>query len=101
MANRVDLQNLLEELLGSKNIYYNPPTTLKMNYPAIRYNLSTIQSTHANDRKYSNQKRYDLIVICKESDPEVVDKLLELPYCSFNTHYKSDNLNHYSLTLYW
>lgn len=101
MANRVNLQNLLEELLGSKNIYYNPPTTLKMNYPAIRYNLSIIKSTHANDRKYSNQKRYDLIVICKESDPEVVDKLLELPYCSFNTHYKSDNLNHYSLTLYW
>lgn len=101
MANRYDLDDLLMQIHKGGYVYYNPPTNIRMNYPAIRYNLSSISSQYANDRKYSNKKRYDLVVICEESDPEVVDALLELEYCSFNTHYKSDNLNHYSLTLYW
>lgn len=101
MATRTELQSLLEELNGSINVYYNPPATLKMEYRAIRYKLNNIQNEHANDKRYFNKKRYDLIVISKESDPDVVDKLLELPYCSLSTPYKSDNLNHYPLTLYW
>ena len=37
MANRLDLQALLEDLLGSRNVYYQPPESVKMNYPAIVY----------------------------------------------------------------
>ena len=39
MANRLDLQALLEDLLGSRNVYYQPPESDKMNYPAIVYAL--------------------------------------------------------------
>lgn len=101
MASRLELQSKLEELLGSRNVYYNPPTNLKMEYDCIRYSLSDIQTNSANDIKYVKTKRYNLIVISRNSDPEVVDKILDLPYCSFDNHYKADNLNHYSLTLYW
>lgn len=101
MASRLELQTKLEELLGSRNVYYNPPTNLKMEYECIRYSLSTIRSEYANDAKYSNMKQYDLIVISRVSDPEIIYKLLELPYCSIGTPYKADNLNHYPLTLYW
>lgn len=100
-ASRLKLQSMLEELLGSRNVYYNPPTNLRMEYDAIRYSLGTIQTKHANDAKYSKMKRYELIVITRNSDPEIVDKLLDLPYCSMGTPYKADNLNHYPLTLYW
>ena len=34
---RLELHALLVELLGSTNVYYEPPETLKMSYPAIRY----------------------------------------------------------------
>lgn len=101
MASRLELQTKLEELLGSRNVYYNPPTNLRMEYDCIRYSLGTIQSEYANDAKYSKMKRYELIVISRVSDPEIVDDLLELPYCSMGTPYKADNLNHYPLTLYW
>ena len=37
MKNRIELQTLLEELLGSKNVYYQPPNNLSMSYPAILY----------------------------------------------------------------
>ena len=101
MASRLELQSKLEELLGSRNVYYNPPTNLRMEYDCIRFHLSTVQSEYANDVKYKNMKRYELMVIARTTDPEIVDRLLELPYCSMGTAYKADNLNHYPFTLYW
>lgn len=101
MASRLDLQNKLEELLGSRNVYYQPPESLKMNYPAIVYSKNTIDTRKANDSTYLRRTRYDIVVISKLPDNPVIDKLLELPYCSYDRQYKSDNLNHDSLTLYY
>ena len=39
MAPRLDLQKLLVELLGSDNVYFQPPPSVQMNYPAIVYKL--------------------------------------------------------------
>ena len=47
MASRLDLQSKLEKLLGNKNVYYQPPESLKMEYPAIRYSRSDIDSKYA------------------------------------------------------
>ncbi len=101
MGTRSELQLKLEELHESRNVYYNPPASLLMNYDAIRYSLSSIQSDYANNIKYRNMKCYDLIVISKRPDPEVVDKILELPYSSLGRPYVADNLHHYPITLYY
>ena len=101
MANRLELQSLLEELLGSKNVYYQPPESIKMQYPAIRYSKKTISSTYANNTKYSMQDCYELIVISRLPDNPVIKKLLELPYCSYDRPYVADNLNHDVLTIYY
>lgn len=101
MADRIELQSLLEELLESRNVYYQPPESTKMSYPAIKYSKSTIRSTYANDRKYGTRDCYQLIVISKLPDDPVIKKLLELPYCSYDRHYIADNLNHDSLTIYY
>ena len=101
MANREELQSTLESLLGSRNVYYNPPQNLEMKYDAIRYSLSNIQSKYANNIKYSKMKCYDLIVISKRPDPAVVDKILEMPYSSLNRPYVAENLHHYPITLYY
>ena len=37
MADRKALQADLEQLIGSRNVYYQPPENVKMNYPAIVY----------------------------------------------------------------
>ena len=101
MASRLELQSKLEELLGNRNVYYQPPEDLKMEYPAIRYSLSTIQSRYADNAKYSNFNRYDVIVIDKRPDNKVIQKILELPLSSFDRHYVSNNLNHDSIILYF
>ncbi len=101
MADRLELQSLLEELLGSKNVYYQPPESVKMQYDAIRYSKKQIDVSHADDRKYSMQDCYELIVIARRPDHPVIKKLLELSYCRYDRHYVADNLNHDVLTIYY
>ena len=101
MASRIDLQSLLERLLGSRNVYYQPPESVKMEYDAIRYSKQRFETKHANDAKYSKMNCYEIIVIARKPDHPVIDKLLDLPYCSYDRYYVSDNLNHDVLTLYF
>lgn len=95
------LQSKLEELLGSRNVYYQPPESVKMAYPAIRYSKKKPNTKHANNIKYLKKNCYEIIVIDRLPDNDVIEKLLELQYCSFDRHYTSDNLNHDVLTLYF
>lgn len=101
MADRLDLQGLLEELLESRNVYYKPPESIKMQYPAIRYSKKNIQSVYANNSKYLMRDCYELIVISRSPDHPVVKKLLALPYCSYDRPYVADNLYHDVLTIYY
>lgn len=101
MADRLELHSVLQELLGSSNVYYQPPESIKMQYDAIRYSKKTIDSKYANDRKYSMIDCYEIIVISRLPDNPVIKKLLSLPYCSYDRHYVADNLHHDVLTIYW
>ena len=101
MAERENLQTILESLLGSENVYYQPPETIKMRYPAIRYNRSRMDSKYANNKKYSMMDCYELTVISRLPDDPVIKKLLQLPYCSYDRHYVADNLHHDALTIYY
>lgn len=100
-ASRLNLQTKLMELLGSKNVYYQPPESVKMQYDAIRYSKKNIDVRYANDAKYSKMNCYEITVIARKPDSPVIDKLLDLPYCSFDRHYNSDNLSHDVFTLYY
>ena len=101
MASRLELQNKLEELLGSRNVYYQPPETVKMEYPAIRYSKKKPDRKHANNKVYMKTNCYEIIVISRKPDDPVIDKIEGLPLCEWNNRYKADNLNHDVLTLYY
>ena len=101
MADRLELQSLLEEMLDSRNVYYMPPESIKMQYDAIRYAKQDIRKVHANNGAYSMKDMYELTVIAKLPDHPVIKKLLALPYCSYNRHYTADNLHHDVLTIYY
>ena len=101
MASRLELQKKLVELLGYNHVYYQPPESLKIEYPAIVYSKSKIETKKANNATYSKRIRYDITVIDKRPDNPVIDKLMGLPYCSYDRQYKADGLNHDTLTLYY
>lgn len=97
---RLDLQATLEEILGSREVYFQPPATVQMRYPAIVYSRKRINNAHANNGVYKQNNCYELTVIDKNPDSEIVSRVSELMLCSFDRHYKKDNLNHDVFTLY-
>lgn len=101
MRSRLELQSLLESLLGSRNVYFQPPESIKMNYPAITYSVNDIDKKAADNTAYLLTKQYQLIVIDKKPDNPVIEKLLSLQYCTYDRQFKMDNLYHDVLTLYY
>lgn len=97
---RLRLQSMLESILGSRNVYFQPPASITMNYPCIVYNFTGVYATQADNLKYLKSDAYDVTFITK--DPvfdEVNEALLEIPYCRFSRHYTNDNLHHFNYSL--
>ena len=101
MATRLELSNLLHQILDSNNVYFQPPEGLKMNYPAIVYSLENFDRRDADNIPYTVKRQYLVTLIHKDPDNIVVEKLVQLPLCRFNHHFTKDNLNHYSFSLYF
>lgn len=101
MTNRLNLQTTLENILGSRNVYYQPPESVKMQYPAIVYFRNSIENNHANDSVYNQNVSYEIIVIYKDPDSEIPLAVSQLPLCKFNRRYTADNLYHDVFTLYF
>lgn len=101
MANRLDLQAELEELLGSRNVYFQPPASVRINYPAIVYTRSDIDNAFADDSVYMQSHFYEVTVIDEDPDSKIVEAVSKLPTCRFSRHFTSENLNHDTFIIYY
>lgn len=98
---RLELHEILCEILGSRHVYFQPPESLKMVYPAIVYGRSDINDTPANNDVYNRKVRYQLTLIDSDPDSDKIEKILGLKYCSYDRHFNSDSLNHDIFTLFY
>ena len=55
MGTRLNLQSKLEELLGSRYVYYQPSPNVKMTYPAITYVKGKYVKVYANNSSIINK----------------------------------------------
>lgn len=102
MASRLELQTELETLLGSRNVYFQPPESKRIEYDAIVYHRDNITHRHADNKNYFMMDCYELTIIYRDPDSELAKKILEhFEYSSFGRHFTSDNLNHDVITLYY
>lgn len=101
MASRIELHEELCELLGSRNVYFQPPESLKMQYPCIRYSISGMPNIKANDKFYTKTcTTYDITVIDADPDSDISTRILaHFPMTRFDRAYTSNNLNHHVLTI--
>lgn len=94
MAPRLQLQAQLVTILGSSNVYFQPPSNLRMEYPCIVYRRDSATTEHADNKPYSYKKRYIVTHIARNPDSDIPEKIAELPTCVFDRFYTADNLNH-------
>ena len=101
MASRLALHEKFCEILGSRNVYFQPPASVRLNYPAIIYFRKDIDNRYADDLVYKQDAAYDVTVIDRNPDSEIVVEVSQLPTCRFDRHYDADNLNHDVFTIYY
>lgn len=102
MDPRPDVQNLLESLFDRiPHVYFNPPESVRMVYPCVRYRLDDIDARYANNGRYIRSREYQLIVIDPDPDSELREKVANLKWCRFVRHYTSDNLNHFVFSFHY
>ena len=102
MGSRLKLHEELCVILGTRNVYFQPPASVRMNHPCVRYSLGGVDHIRANDKIYKNTNRYEIVVIDQNPDSDIYSKILaHFQMCSFERTYTADNLNHWVLTLYY
>lgn len=101
MASRLNLQEEFEAILGTRNVYFDPPTSIKISYPCIIYKLSKHNSTYANGKKYVKKTSYDVILVDKNPDSTYCQAIEDMEYCTHDRTYRTDGLSHYAYTLFY
>lgn len=98
---RLEMHEIFCDILGSRNAYFDPPESIKLNYPAIVYNLSNIQSTFANNDLYRYNNALSVTYITKSPEDPVFWKLLKIPMCKLERTFTVDNLHHATYTIFY
>lgn len=101
MDRRLDLQEILQNIPGIAKVYFQPPENTKLQYPCIIYERTSINQIYADNRAYFNMVRYSVTLITRSPDSDLVKRILELPYCSYDRYYAADSLSHDVFTLFY
>lgn len=94
MDRRLSLHEVLLDVTGNGNVYFQPPSGHTIKYPCIKYERSDIRVSSADNLNYKLQRRYSITVIDPDPDSQIVTEVAELPQCVFDRHFKADGLNH-------
>ena len=102
MARELKLQETLENFLGSENVYFQPPASVRLDYDCIIYKMSHIDMKLADNKKYAKFHAYTVTLITKEPDNPLIDSILDVfDHIKFDRNYVSDNLYHNVYTIYF
>lgn len=97
---RSDFHNRLQNLAPGYRIYFQPPSDIKMAYPAIVYEIERVVKKRADNKSYLQNRRYQVKLITKNPDDQVFDALASLVHSEFERHYTADGLNHFVFNIY-
>lgn len=96
------MDQTLRLVLGNDNVYFEPPSSIKMKYPCIIYTVDRIKIMRADNKVYANKRAYQVISITANPDTDILEDMLNsFDYCYFERRYKSDNLIHDVFTIYF
>lgn len=90
----VSLLKKLAEIIGSEEVYYNPPSNIKMKYPACIVKLQSADSRYADSDPYLTAFRYQITLIQRVPDSAFIREITRIKRCKFIRSYNSDNLRH-------
>lgn len=96
---RLDLSAKLKTLC--QNVYFNPPSSLLMSYPAIVYTRRDIDAKSADNEIHVVTEIYQLTIISHDPDEPLVNLVSRIPRTNYIRDYRAEGLNHtlFSITI--
>ena len=89
-------------MLGSRNVYFQPPESIRLKYPCIIYSLKDVDILHADNRPYKKDRCYKVMLVTGDPDSDIPFRLEDLPMIRMITSpYTADNLHHFVYQLYY
>lgn len=98
---RLELHQKLAALLGSANVYHQPPENLALRFPAIIYERVDYDVEYADNIPYHATRKWQISVVSQEPSNPVVDSLMEWPTADFKTSYVVDRMRHDVVNIYY
>lgn len=102
MARRLQLHEKFCEILGTRNVYFQPPASVKLNYNCIVYKVSNRNDLRADNKRYRNLIAYEVKLIYRDPDSELPEVIMNsFDYIMHNNTFVVDNLHHDVFTIYY
>ena len=102
MARRLDLHEKFCDLLGTRNVYFQPPESVKLKYDCITYKTSNRNDLIADDTRYRGYTAYEVTFITRDPDSLMPEEIMNsFTYIVHNSTYVADNLHHDVFTIYY
>lgn len=102
MARRLQLHEKFCNLLGSRNVYFQPPESVKLNYDCIIYNVMDRNDIKADDEQYRGLIGYNVVFIHRDPDSILPERILnEFSRIRYVRSYTVDNLHHDAYRIYY
>lgn len=76
-----DLHDVLKNLMPGIPIYFQPPESIRMQYPCLIYTIDGTNSVHADNIKYADTRIYQLILVQRQPDTYLLDVVNSLQMC--------------------
>lgn len=90
--------SILKEIVGN-NVYFNPPSNLKIQYPCVAYSINDILNKNADDEVYKQNIKYDCTLITKNVNDPLLKDLSKINTFRYSRHYVVDGLHHYAFLI--
>ena len=92
---RIELDNKFRSIPGLEHVYFQPPESVRLQYPCIIYTTARNLSRYADNEKYVHGTRYTVKLISKDPDEPLREYLEQFRYCELASFYTANNLNHF------
>jgi hypothetical protein len=101
MKTREELQSLLEETLGSHNVYHQSPPNTGMKYPCIVYRFDKVKVKKADNIPYMVTGRWEIHHMYKQSKNSLLEKMLFIaPYVTHDRQIVKEGIYNDYYTIY-
>ena len=93
MKTRIEIQEMLEDVLGCDRVYFQAPPNTGMKYPCIVYKFVRPEIDHADNKPYIVTGRWDIHHMYKNPKNDLKEKFIfEVPFCSWDRRIVTDGV---------